>query len=74
MHRLLVPSGWLFLKTFSQHQPGSDGPHRFSPEDIRHLFAAPRFEVVDVIETVYQGQFDPNPKALFSSVRRALSG
>ena len=71
VHRLLTPSGWLFLKTFSHLQPGTDGPHRFSPDDIRRLFGdRARFEVVEIDETVYQGQLDPYPKALFSVIRR----
>ena len=71
VHRRLAPSGWLFLKTFSHLQPGTEGPHRFAPEDIRRLFGDPRrFEVVTMLETVYQGQLDPYPKALFSAIRR----
>lgn len=71
MHRLLAPAAWLFLKTFSHLQPGTEGPHRFAPEDIRRLFAdRERFEIVEVRETVYQGQLDPYPKALFSAIRR----
>jgi SAM-dependent methyltransferase len=70
-HRLLAPRAYLFLKTFSHHQPGGQGPHRFSPDDIRRIFAAgDRFEVLESIETVYQGQLDPFPKALFTVMRR----
>jgi cyclopropane fatty-acyl-phospholipid synthase-like methyltransferase len=71
MYRLVVPSGWLLLKTFSHLQPGDEGPHRFSPEDIRRLFDGARFEVVEISETIYQGQLDPFPKALFSVIRRS---
>jgi SAM-dependent methyltransferase len=71
MHRLVAPSGWLFLKTFSHLQPGTEGPHRFAPQDIRGLFAdGKRFELVEIFETVYQGQLDPYPEALFSALRR----
>ncbi|HMI87013.1 MAG TPA: class I SAM-dependent methyltransferase [Polyangiaceae bacterium] len=71
MHRLLAPSGWLFLKTFSHLQPGTEGPHRFSPDDIQKLFGdRARFDVVEIRPTVYQGQLDPYPKALFSAIRR----
>jgi 2-polyprenyl-3-methyl-5-hydroxy-6-metoxy-1,4-benzoquinol methylase len=69
MHRLLAPSGWLFVKTFSHHQPGEQGPHRFAPEDLRRTFDD-RFEVVEILDTVYQGQLDPYPKALFATFRR----
>jgi SAM-dependent methyltransferase len=71
MHRLLSPSGWLFMKTFSHHQPGDRGPYRFAPDDIRGLFGpASGFEIVEIVDTVFQGQLDPFPKALFSSLRR----
>jgi 2-polyprenyl-3-methyl-5-hydroxy-6-metoxy-1,4-benzoquinol methylase len=69
VHRILAPSGRLFLKTFSHHQPGEKGPHRFAPEDLRGIFDGP-FEVVEILDTVYQGQLDPYPKALFATLRR----
>jgi SAM-dependent methyltransferase len=69
IHRLLGPAGWLFLKTFSHLQPGTEGPHRFRPDEIRELFEN-AFEVIEVKETVYQGQLDPWPKALFCSLRK----
>jgi 2-polyprenyl-3-methyl-5-hydroxy-6-metoxy-1,4-benzoquinol methylase len=31
---LLKPDGYFFLKCFSQLQPGTQGPHRFTPEQI----------------------------------------
>jgi SAM-dependent methyltransferase len=72
MHRLLAPSGWLFLKTFSHRQFGSFGPYRFAPDEIRQLFdGVGGFRVVDIVDTVFQGQMDPYPKALFSTIVRA---
>jgi 2-polyprenyl-3-methyl-5-hydroxy-6-metoxy-1,4-benzoquinol methylase len=72
MHRLLAPSGWLFLKTFSHRQFGNFGPYRFAPDEIRQLFdGAASFRVADIVDTVFQGQMDPYPKALFSTIRRA---
>jgi cyclopropane fatty-acyl-phospholipid synthase-like methyltransferase len=70
MHRLLAPSALLFVKTFSHHQPGDQGPHRFAPEDLRRIFGGP-FEIVEILDTVYQGQLDPQPKALFATLRRS---
>jgi 2-polyprenyl-3-methyl-5-hydroxy-6-metoxy-1,4-benzoquinol methylase len=70
MHGLLAPSGWLFVKTFSHHQPGTQGPHRFAPEDLRGTFGG-RFDVVEILDTVYQGQLDPFPKALLAAFRRS---
>jgi len=69
MHRLLAPSGLLFVKTFSHLQPGEQGPHRFAPEDLRRVFDG-SFHVIEILDTVYQGQLDPYPKALFASLRR----
>jgi len=68
MQKLLAPGGWLFLKTFSHLQPGDQGPHRFRPEDIRAVFTE-RFEVISIDDTEFQGQLDPRPKALFSTLR-----
>ena len=71
MHRLLAPSGWLFLKTFSHQQFGDFGPYRFAPDEIHRLFdSTAGFRVVDIVDTVFQGQLDPFPKALFSTIRR----
>jgi 2-polyprenyl-3-methyl-5-hydroxy-6-metoxy-1,4-benzoquinol methylase len=71
IHRLLAPSGWLFLKTFSHQQPGDIGPYRFAPDAIRRLFDGSGFEVVEILDTVFQGQLNPFPRALFSAIRRA---
>ncbi len=71
MHRLLATSGWLFLKTFSSSEPGEMGPYRFAPEDLRATFAeSGRFGAVEILDTVYHGQRDPFPRALFASLRR----
>jgi 2-polyprenyl-3-methyl-5-hydroxy-6-metoxy-1,4-benzoquinol methylase len=66
---LLKPGAYLFLKCFSQLQPGTQGPHRFTPEQIRELFGS-RLHVRSVEETVYQGTLDPLPRALFCTMRR----
>jgi hypothetical protein len=61
---LLQPSGYLFLKCFSYLQPGRQGPHRFTPEQIQAIFGS-QFQVRSVEETVYQSTLDPLPRALF---------
>jgi 2-polyprenyl-3-methyl-5-hydroxy-6-metoxy-1,4-benzoquinol methylase len=66
---LLSPGGWLLLKCFSDEQPGTEGPHRFSPDGIRALFGPP-LEVLSIERTVYQGTLDPLPRALFCEIRR----
>ncbi len=68
--RLVAPGGHLFLKTFSSNQPGTEGPHRFTPEMIRAAFEG-RFDVKSIHETVYQGTLSPLPIALFSVLSRA---
>jgi 2-polyprenyl-3-methyl-5-hydroxy-6-metoxy-1,4-benzoquinol methylase len=71
VRRLVSPSGWLFLKTFSHLQPGEFlKPHRFTLEDLRRLFDASHgFEVAEILETDFESQLDTNPKALFAAVR-----
>jgi cyclopropane fatty-acyl-phospholipid synthase-like methyltransferase len=70
VHRVTRHRGWLFVKTFSHEQPGDTGPYRFRPEDLRAAFGE-RFEIVDIRDTVFDGQLDPRPKALFATMRRA---
>ena len=69
VHRLLASSGLLFLKCFSHRQPGSAGPFRFTPEEIAAAFRE-GFDVVSIRDTVYHGNLDPSPKALFGILRR----
>ena len=61
---LLKPGGYFFLKCFSHLQPGTQGPHRLTPEQIRVLFSS-QLQVRSAEETVYQGTLDPLPQALF---------
>jgi len=66
---LLKTGGYLFLKCFSQLQPGERGPYRFTPEQIRQIFDS-RLSVLSIKETVYQGTLDPLPRALFCTMWR----
>jgi 2-polyprenyl-3-methyl-5-hydroxy-6-metoxy-1,4-benzoquinol methylase len=66
---LLKPGGYYFLKCFSHLQPGTQGPHRFTAEQIREIFAS-CLQVRSVSETVYQGTLDPLPRALFCVFQR----
>jgi len=61
---LLKPGGFFFLKCFSQLQPGTQGPNRFTPAQIQSIFSS-GLQVRSVSETVYQGTLDPLPRALF---------
>jgi len=70
IRRLLAPEGWLFLKTFSHLQRGTGVPHRFTPDDIRRLFGtSQQFEVVEILDTDFEGQLATYPKALFAAIR-----
>lgn len=69
VHRVLRPKGWLLLKCFSDKEPGSWGPYRIAPDELRSYFRG-SFEVRSVVETVFDGTLDPAPKALFAKFRR----
>lgn len=71
VHGLIKPGGHLFLKCFSHLETMEEGPYRFTPDDIRKVFS-PRFEVVSIEDTVYQGTLDKFPKALFCVMKKGL--
>lgn len=64
MRRLLDDGGRLFLKTFSKQELRTEGPYKFSPDEIRDIFGN-EFVLESFKETVYQGTLDPYPRALF---------
>ncbi|EYF04638.1 SAM-dependent methyltransferase [Chondromyces apiculatus] len=64
VHGLTAPGGHFFLKCFSTRQPGDLGPYQFDAAQIQSLFGN-HFEVQSIDETVYLGQRDPAPRALF---------
>jgi 2-polyprenyl-3-methyl-5-hydroxy-6-metoxy-1,4-benzoquinol methylase len=66
---LLKPGGYLFLKCFSHLQPGTQGPNRFTSEQLGAIFGS-RLQVRSIAETVYQGTLDPLPRALFGVFQR----
>lgn len=69
LHRHVAPSGFLFLKCFSREEPDGRGPYRFTPDEIESLFS-PFFTVQSIDQTVYHGQREPMPRALFSVLHR----
>lgn len=69
VHRILRPNGWLFLKCFSDKEPGTWGPHRIAKPVLLGYFRGP-FEIASVVETVFQGNVSPAPKALFANFRK----
>ena len=70
VHRLLATGGHLLLKTFSNLEPGSDGPYRYTPTELRSYFVG-LMDIVDVSRTVFQGTRVPEPHALFAVLRKA---
>ncbi len=67
----LLPRGApLLLKVFSVDEPGEWGPHRFSPQQVRALFAGP-FTVERIDDTVMPSTLDHDPRTLFVTLRRA---
>jgi len=69
IQKLLKPSGWLFLKSFSQLEPGDYGPYRLSPEEIRDVFQSP-FTIHSIKDTIFIGNQQPPPKALFCVIQK----
>jgi len=66
VYRILKVGGILFLKCFSEKEPGRDfGPYRFSLDMIKEIFENGRFKIQSIKDTVYQGTLNPLPKALF---------
>jgi len=70
LHRLLAPGGTFLLKTFSHAEPGTEGPHRFRPEDLDEVFGA-LFVRRLLVPTTYQGTLEEQAQALFSAWGRA---
>lgn len=69
VRRILRPRGLLFLKTFSDKEPGDEGPYRLSPGELRAYFRD-GFDVLSIEDTMFQGTLDPAPHALFATFRR----
>ncbi|MFH1811637.1 MAG: class I SAM-dependent methyltransferase [Pseudomonadota bacterium] len=71
MARILAPAGVLLLKCFSEKQPGTTGPYRLSPTELREAFAS-HLDTASVERTVYQGTTRPPPHALFAEFQRGV--
>ena len=71
IRHILKDNGILFLKCFSDKEPGQKGPYKFSQGEIRGLFSKD-FWIDNIKETVYQGTLDPFPKALFAVMIKKL--
>ena len=69
VHRVLRPRGFLFLKAFSDKEPWSGGPHRFSRSELRRPFET-SFEALSIEDAAFQGPNARSPKALIAVFRR----
>ena len=69
VRRILRPKGWLLLKCFSNKQPGTFGPYRIAAKELRGDFEE-KFEILSIVNSVFEGTLKPNPKALFATFRR----
>ncbi|HEY9690827.1 MAG TPA: methyltransferase domain-containing protein [Oculatellaceae cyanobacterium] len=72
VHKLLNDQGYLFIKCFSHLQPGEQGPHKFTPEQINEIFSN-HFQILSIKQTVYQGPLNLLPKALFCILQKSSS-
>ena len=69
VHRILSPNGWLFLKCFSDKEPGTFGPYRLAEDELRESFRK-RFDIESILDAEFQGTLKPNPRAWFAIMRR----
>ena len=64
VHRLLEPGGHLFLKCFSNREPGDEGPYRIARQEVADLFE-PKFDIVSTNDSIFRGKREPPPRAIF---------
>lgn len=69
VRRILRPRGLLLLKAFSDKEPGTYGPYRFSPGELRAYFRD-SFDVLSLEDSAFQGNLPRVPKSLFAVLRR----
>jgi cyclopropane fatty-acyl-phospholipid synthase-like methyltransferase len=69
MHTIIKRRGVLFLKCFSSIEQRTDGPYRFTEEEIRDTFA-PHFILSSCKDTVFQGTLEPAPQAIFCVLKK----
>lgn len=64
VYDLLREGGYLLLKCFSHEQEGTEGPYRFSPQEIEGNFAE-WLNVLSITDSAFIGTMNPHPVALF---------
>ena len=68
-YRLLEPKGYLLLKCFSHLETMAEGPYRFTPEEITTFFS-PLFKIHSITASVFYGNREPLPQALFAIMEK----
>ncbi len=61
---IIKDNGIYFVKVFSTKTPGTEGPYRFTKEQIRYYFEKD-FEILSIKDSVYPGTLFEIPKTLF---------
>src|SRR5258707_163178 len=61
--RVLKKRGLLLLRVFSDQEPGTEGPHRFSRQELEDLFG-PYFNILKMWEGVFEGSRKPKSYSL----------
>ena len=69
IEKLLNKEGLLFLKCFSDKNTYTGGPHHFSRSLINSIFSQ-RFDILKIIDSVYQNISDQQNKSLFIILRK----
>lgn len=70
VYDLLKPKAYLLLKCFCYLEAREGGPYKFTPEQIREIFGN-KLQIVSIEETVYYGNLEPHPLALFSTMQKS---
>ncbi len=68
INKLLNQNAYLLLKCFSDKEPGSEGPHRVSHNDINKHFDR-RLKIISIVDSIFIGNHKPPPKALFCTIQ-----
>jgi ubiquinone/menaquinone biosynthesis C-methylase UbiE len=61
--RILKKGGTYLLKVFSDKEPGTDGPHRFTRKELEDLFSG-KFKIIKIWEGVFEGSVKPKSYSL----------
>ncbi len=68
VHRVLKKRGLYLLRVFSDKQPGTEGPHRFTHPELESLFAR-QFRILQFWEGVFEGSLKPKSYSILMEKR-----